>query len=96
MGGVKVDFTQTDCRLPEVSVEAHGQMAGVTIVVPDGWTTDTEAFDAGTGGLKDRTTPDRLPGTALIRLTGTGGMAGVVIRHPTGRERRKRKRDQSS
>ncbi|WP_181010953.1 hypothetical protein [Streptomyces sp. SM13] len=34
-------------------------------------------------------TSDRLPGTPLIRLTGAGGMAGVVIRHLNHRERRK-------
>src|SRR5690606_30766682 len=45
--------------------------------------------DPGMGGLKDKTTPDRLPGTPLIKLIGGGGVAGVVIRHPTRWERRK-------
>ncbi|MEE1740552.1 DUF1707 domain-containing protein [Streptomyces sp. BE147] len=89
MGGVKLDFTRTRCRLAEVAVEAHGEMAGVTIVIPDSWAVDTTGMDPGIGGLKDRTTPDRLPGTPLIRLTGSGGMAGVVIRHPGRWERRK-------
>ncbi|AWS45939.1 DUF1707 domain-containing protein [Streptosporangium sp. 'caverna'] len=94
MAGVKLDFTRTDCRLPEVEIEVHGQMAGVVIVIPDGWTADTGEVDPGMGGLKDRTTSDRLPGTPLIRLTGTGGAAGVVIRHPNGLERRKLRREQ--
>ncbi|MQY16694.1 hypothetical protein SRB5_68960 [Streptomyces sp. RB5] len=89
MGGVRIDFTRTEVRLPEVTVEAYGEMAGVTVVVPDGWAVDTTGFDPGTGGLKDRTTPDRAPGTPLIRLTGAGGMAGVAIRHPGRWERRK-------
>ncbi|MFD3686715.1 hypothetical protein ACFWTE_18060 [Nocardiopsis sp. NPDC058631] len=46
-------------------------------------------MDPGVGGLTDKTTPDRLPGTPLIRLAGSGGMAGVAIRHPNRRERRK-------
>ncbi|MGW6080497.1 hypothetical protein ACWF09_31255, partial [Streptomyces sp. NPDC055186] len=50
---------------------------------------DTSGMDPGVGGLRDKTTADRLPGTPLIRLTGAGGMAGVVIRHPNRRERRK-------
>jgi hypothetical protein len=88
-GGVKVDFTRVECRLTDVVVEAYGEMAGVTIVIPDGWAADTGGVDPGLGGLKDKTTPDRLPGTPLIRLTGSGGMGGVVIRHPNNRERRK-------
>ncbi|MEU1211834.1 DUF1707 domain-containing protein [Streptomyces sp. NPDC005791] len=89
MGGVKLDFTRARCSLTEIAVEAYGEMAGVTIVVPDAWAVDTGGMDPGIGGLKDRTTPDRLPGTPLIRLTGTGGMAGVTIRHPSRWERRK-------
>ncbi|MEW1680814.1 DUF1707 domain-containing protein [Streptomyces sp. NPDC093594] len=89
LGGVKLDFSRAECRLPEVTVEAYGETAGVTVVIPEGWAADTGALDPGIGGLKDTTTPDRLPGTPLIRLTGTGGMAGVVIRHPNRWERRK-------
>ncbi len=63
LGGVKLDFSRAECRLPEVTVEAYGEAAGVTIVVPDGWAADTGALDPGIGGLKDTTTPDRLPGT---------------------------------
>ncbi len=89
MAGVKLDFTRVECRLREVTVEAYGEAAGVTIVLPDGWAVDTTAMDPGFGGLKDKTTSDRLPGTPLIRLTGSGGVAGVVVRHPNRWERRK-------
>ncbi|MQA95701.1 MAG: DUF1707 domain-containing protein [Streptosporangiales bacterium] len=94
MGGAKLDFTQTECHLPEVEVEVDGQMAGVTIVIPDGWAIEPGETDPGLGGLKNKTTPDRLPGTPLIRLSGTGGAAGVVIRHPNRWERRKERRRQ--
>ncbi|MFE5486141.1 DUF1707 domain-containing protein [Streptomyces sp. NPDC056527] len=89
VGGVKVDFTRVECRLGELTVEAYGETSGVTIVIPDGWAADTSGMDPGTGGLKNETTPARLPGTPLIRLTGSGGMAGVVIRHPNRREQHK-------
>ncbi|MFE7189851.1 DUF1707 domain-containing protein [Kitasatospora sp. NPDC057541] len=89
LGGVKLDFTRVECRRAEIVVEAYGEMAGVTIVIPDAWATDTSGMDPGLGGLKDKTTSGRLPGTPLIRLTGSGGMAGVVVRHPDRRERRK-------
>lgn len=75
-------------------MEAHGQLAGVTIILPDSWAVETGGMDPGLGGLKDKTTPDRLPGAPLIRLIGTGGPAGVVVRHPNGRERRRLKRGQ--
>ncbi|MEE1941265.1 DUF1707 domain-containing protein [Streptomyces sp. TRM 70361] len=89
LGGVKVDFTRAECRLSEVAVEAYGETAGVTIVIPDGWTANTGGVDPGIGVLRGKTTPDRLPGTPLIRLTGSGGMGGVVVRHPNRWERRK-------
>ncbi|MEU8561814.1 DUF1707 domain-containing protein [Streptomyces cyaneofuscatus] len=89
VGGVKLDFTRVECRLTEVAVEAYGEVSGVTIVIPDAWAADTSGTDPGFGGLTDKTTPDRLPGTPLIRLTGSGGAGGVVIRHPNRRERRK-------
>jgi Domain of unknown function (DUF1707) len=89
LGGVRLDFTRTGCRLPGVELEVHGEMAGVTIVIPDGWAVETGGLDPGLGGLRNKTTAGRLPNTPLIRVSGTGGPAGVVIRHPNGRERRK-------
>jgi Domain of unknown function (DUF1707) len=88
-GGVKLDFTRVECRLSEVVVEAYGETSGVVIVIPDGWAAETSGMDPGSGGLRDETTSDRLPGTPLIRLTGSGGLGGVIIRHPNRAERRK-------
>jgi hypothetical protein len=96
MGAVKLDFTQTECRLPEIEIEAHGQMGGVTIIIPDGWVAGTAGMEPGLGGFKDKTTSQRLPRTPLIRLTGTGGAGGVVIRHPNSWERRTRRRTAQS
>ncbi|WP_171166153.1 DUF1707 domain-containing protein [Streptomyces sp. I05A-00742] len=86
MGGAVLDFTAAECRLSEVRVEAHGQMGGVVLVVPKGWAVNTDEMD---GGVKDKLIPGRLPGAPLIRLTGTAGMAGVVVRHPKRRELRR-------
>jgi hypothetical protein len=96
LGGVKIDFTRADCRVAEVRVEAHGQAAGVTIVVPDGWMVETGGFDPAIGGLKDKTDHLPAPGTPLLRLTGDGGSAGVVVRHPNRWERRKLERNPPS
>jgi hypothetical protein len=89
VGGVKIDFSRVRSRLREIVVEAYGETSGVTVVIPDGWAADTAGMDPGIGGLKDRTTPDRLPGTPLIRLIGSSGIGGVDIRHPNRKERRK-------
>ncbi|MER7485612.1 hypothetical protein ABTY20_06800 [Streptomyces sp. NPDC126497] len=86
---MKVDFTRVGCRLTKMAVEAYGETAGVTLAIPEGWAADTSGMVPGVGGLKDKTTPDRLPGTPLIRLTGSGGVPGVVIRRPNRWERRK-------
>ncbi|MEV5592589.1 DUF1707 domain-containing protein [Streptomyces sp. NPDC052496] len=95
MGGVRLDFTRTECRLPEVEVEVHGEMAGVTVVIPEEWAADTAGIATGLGALRDRTTPERHPDTPLIRLSGSVGMAGVIVRHPNTRERRLLKRERS-
>lgn len=92
MGAAKLDFTQVECRLPEIRIEAEGQMGGITIIIPDGWAADTSRMDGGLGGFKDKTTSQRLPRTPLVRLSGTGGAGGVVIRHRNAWERRKQRR----
>ncbi|MFE9250512.1 DUF1707 domain-containing protein [Streptomyces sp. NPDC007088] len=89
LGGVRLDFTRTRCTPPEITIEVHGEMAGVVIVVPETWAVDAAGVDPGMGGLKDRTTPGRRPGTPLVRLVGSGGMAGVRVRHPNLVERRR-------
>ncbi|MFC9243785.1 hypothetical protein ACFT7S_06955 [Streptomyces sp. NPDC057136] len=45
--------------------------------------------------MTDKTSPDSNTDTPLIRLTGTGGMAGLVICHPNGREGRRLKRERA-
>ncbi|MFH8347022.1 DUF1707 domain-containing protein [Streptomyces sp. NPDC018045] len=95
MGGVRLDFTRSECRLPEVAVEVYGEMAGVTVVLPEEWAADSTGVATGLGFLKDKTTAERRPGTPLIRLTGSTGMAAVVVRHPNARERRLLKRERA-
>lgn len=93
MGGVVLDFTQAECPLSAVDIDVHGQMAGVTIVIPDDWAVETDRIDPGPGGVTDRTTHDHAPDSPLVRLTGTGGLAGIVVRHPKARERRRLERE---
>ncbi|MGQ7751279.1 DUF1707 SHOCT-like domain-containing protein [Streptomyces sp. WC2508] len=89
IGGVRIDFTRAECRLREISLEVRGEMGGVKIVVPEGWTVESDSLDRGIGGLKDKTTEERTPGAPTLRLSGSCGMGGVLVRHPNFRERRK-------
>ncbi|MFB4426790.1 DUF1707 domain-containing protein [Streptomyces sp. QL37] len=89
MGSVKIDFTRVECRLRVVEIEVDGQAGGVEIVIPDGWVVEVGELDPGLAGLRNRTTAEKLPGSPLIRLTGTCGMGGVTVRHPKRGERRK-------
>lgn len=89
MGGVTLDFTRVECQLPVIEAEVHGEMAGVTLIIPPDWTADINGVDPGIGGVKNKTTLEHAPHTPLVRLTGTGGIAGVTIRHPSSRERRR-------
>ncbi|MFF0741312.1 DUF1707 domain-containing protein [Streptomyces sp. NPDC004111] len=93
MAGVRLDFTRAEVRGREVEVEAYGEMAGVVLVLPEGWAVNTDAMEPGIGGVKNRLKGERTPGTPLIRMSGTGGMAGVVIRHPGPMLRRKLRRE---
>ncbi|MFF1921889.1 DUF1707 domain-containing protein [Streptomyces sp. NPDC058221] len=95
LGGVRLDFTQAECLLREVEVEVDAQMAGVKIVIPAGWKADTDGLDLALGGMKDKTTGERLPGTPVLRITGSCGAGGVLIRHPNLRERRKQRKQLS-
>ncbi|MFF9568408.1 DUF1707 domain-containing protein [Streptomyces sp. NPDC014685] len=89
MGSVKLDFTLAECRLREVELEVHGDMGGISIVVPQGWTVRADELETAMGGLKNRTEGPGTPGSPVLRLTGSCGMGGVVVRHPNFRERRK-------
>ncbi|WP_393059795.1 DUF1707 domain-containing protein [Streptomyces sp. LN549] len=95
LGGVRLDFARAECRLREIEVEVDAQMAGVVFVVPVGWKADTDALDLGFGGLKDKTSGERLPGTPVLRVTGSCGAGGVVIRYPNLWERRKQRKELS-
>lgn len=89
LGGVKLDFTRAECAWREVTVDVHGDMGGVTLVVPDDWAVDATAVDPGLGGVKDKTASERRPHGPLLRLTGTGGMGGVTVRRLNRWERRR-------
>ncbi|MBH1933018.1 DUF1707 and DUF2154 domain-containing protein [Streptomyces sp. AV19] len=97
MGGAVLDFTRVSTRLPEVEIRVKAKTGGVKMIVPEGWAVDTDRVDPSMGGVRNRTTAgEPAPGTPLIRVTGSAGMGGVVVRHPNAWERRKLKRELES
>ncbi|WP_093836696.1 DUF1707 SHOCT-like domain-containing protein [Streptomyces aidingensis] len=89
MGSVKLDFTRAEVPHPVVEIDVHGDMGGVTIVVPEGWPVDTTGLSPGLGGAKNKALAPPVAGAPLLRVTGVGGMGGVVVRYPNRWERRK-------
>lgn len=95
LGGVRLDFSQAECRLREVEVDVNAGAARVVLVVPVGWKAETDAVDLSFGRLRNKTSGAHLPGTPVLRITGTCGMGRVHIRHPNFRERRKQRKELS-
>ncbi|MDT0265247.1 DUF1707 domain-containing protein [Streptomyces sp. DSM 44915] len=93
LGGVKLDFTRTQLPLGHTEIEVHGDMAGITIVVPEGWRVESGGVDPSMGGLRDRTSKDAPEGAThappTIYLTGSCGLGGTTVRHPNVWERRR-------
>lgn len=91
MGGVKVDFTQAELTQSLVDLDAHGDIGGVTVVVPTTWRVELLHTESGMGGVSNKTSklpPPEGPGP-LLRATCSGGIGGVTIRHPNRWELRK-------
>jgi hypothetical protein len=89
MGGVKLDFTQARLRGPAIDVEAHGDMGGVTLVVPEDWRVELVHSEAGMGGVKNKALSDPPRDAPVLRAACAGGLGGVTIRYPNRWERRR-------
>ncbi|WP_165988947.1 DUF1707 domain-containing protein [Streptomyces sp. YIM 98790] len=89
MGSVKLDFTRAEVPHQVVDISVRGDMGGVVVVVPEGWPVDTTALNPGLGGVKNKAVGAPVAGAPLLRVAGSGGMGGVVIRYPNRWERRR-------
>jgi hypothetical protein len=92
MGGVKLNFTQAVLSGPVIDVIAHGDMGGVTLVVPETWQVELVHTEAGMGGVKNKVLA--FPGQRgpLLRAVCSGGVGGVTIRHPNWWELRQQRK----
>ncbi|UED84553.1 DUF1707 SHOCT-like domain-containing protein [Streptomyces profundus] len=92
LGGVKLDFTRADIPAGETEIEMHGDMGGVTVIVPEGWRVDSSGCDPSMGGLRNKVAGGDVPSNPnapIIWVTGSCGMGGVTVRNPNRWERRR-------
>ncbi|CAM5420846.1 hypothetical protein SRIMM317S_06576 [Streptomyces rimosus subsp. rimosus] len=73
----------TECRLPEVEVEVYGEMAGVTVIIPE-VAADTDGITTGTGALRNRPPPPApgQPADPPHRLRRDGGRGDPPPQRP--------------
>jgi hypothetical protein len=61
-------------------LEVRGGMGGVVLVLPDGWSVDTEDLEATWGTVKNRYRAPAGPGRPTIHVTGSIGMGTFTTR----------------
>ena len=77
---VKLDFREAVCPHERVHIEVHGSMGSLVLIVPDGWSVDTEGVTSSWGSVKNRHGAPAAPGRPTIVVTGKAGMGTVKTR----------------
>ncbi|MEE1927985.1 DUF1707 domain-containing protein [Streptomyces sp. TRM 70351] len=90
MGDIRIDFSQAECRVPEVHLVVKAGMGDVTVVVPPGWTVRAHGVRAYVGSVRNKATDASAPGTPVLEITGSAALGDVKIRYPNRRELRRR------
>ncbi|MQS06425.1 DUF1707 SHOCT-like domain-containing protein [Streptomyces alkaliphilus] len=96
VGGVKLDLTRARVHQPVTDFALHGDVGGVTLVVPDGWTVMMGEVSTGMGGFTNKATEPPVPGAPVVRVSGRGDMGGVTVRRPNMWERRRLRKEEES
>ncbi|MCE7078712.1 DUF1707 domain-containing protein [Streptomyces sp. ST2-7A] len=95
VGGVKLDLTRARVHQPVTDFTLHGDMGGVTLVVPDGWTVMLGEVSTGMGGFNNKATEPPLHDAPVVRVSGRGEMGGVTVRRANRWERRRLRKEES-
>lgn len=88
IGGVKLDFTQAELRGRSVEIQAHGEVGGVVLVLPEGWNFELDHSEAGLSGVTNKATRPPTPGAPTVHAHCSGGIGGIVVRYPNWWEQR--------
>ena len=82
MSDVKLDFREVTTSLPRIDLEIKGGMGSVVLVLPEGWSVDTEELRSAWGTVKNRHHAEAAPGRPTILVTGSIGMGTFKTRGP--------------
>ncbi|GAB3127184.1 hypothetical protein GCM10027160_51530 [Streptomyces calidiresistens] len=93
VGGVKLDLTRARVHQPVTDFALHGDMGGVTLVVPEGWTVVVGEVSTGMGGFTNKATEPPVAGAPVVRVSGRGDVGGVTVRRPNMWERRRLRKE---
>jgi hypothetical protein len=80
MSDVKLDFREVSTSLPRIDLEIKGGMGSVVLVLPEGWSVDTDELRSAWGTVKNRHQAEAAPGRPTILVTGSIGMGTFKTR----------------
>ncbi|MEJ2884816.1 DUF1707 SHOCT-like domain-containing protein [Actinomycetospora aeridis] len=80
MSDVKLDFREVSTSLPRIDLEIKGGMGSVVLVLPEGWSVDTDDLRSAWGTVKNRHQAQAAPGRPTIHVTGSTGMGTFKTR----------------
>jgi hypothetical protein len=80
MSDVRLDFREVTTSLPRIDLEMKGGMGSVVLVLPEGWSVDTDDLRSAWGTVKNRHQAQAAPGHPTIHVTGSTGMGTFKTR----------------
>ena len=81
-GRVMLNFTEADCPHREVNISVTTRSGAVVFVVPTGWAVDMEQASAKSGSVVNRMRGRPVPGTPILRISGTATSGTIKARRP--------------
>ena len=83
-GSVKLDFTEAECRHPEVTINVSARSGAVVLIVPTGWAVDMGDASATSGRVVNKMRGRPEPGAPVLRVSGTV-LSGTIKARPPRR-----------
>jgi hypothetical protein len=81
-GSIRIDFTQAECRLREVTVDISARSGSVVLIVPKGWGVRLDQATATSGAIKNKVDERPEAGLPLIRVKGKVLSGTIKARYP--------------
>lgn len=88
LGSVELDFTEAELRPGVTEFEYFCALGGIELRVPEGVNVELSGLPI-LAGIENKLSTQSHPGNPIIRLHGTAFMAGIEIKPPKRKKRRK-------